>query len=117
MFELSGDDERLARAEAEEHDAESLIEAIFDAADERAYLSSGATREAHKEADRKLGKAIDAALTHAYAEGRADQLKDMREAEFEKAARLMNETGQGEHGVSLVTEIEQIWGLAPRRVA
>jgi hypothetical protein len=96
MFELSGDDERDNRAEAEEHDAESLIEAIFEAAEDVAFKSRDP--EVAKAADRKLGKAIDAALTHAYAEGRSDQHKEHRAAEFEKAARAMNETGQGEHG-------------------
>lgn len=111
MFELSGDDERNNRAEAEEYDMESRIEAIFEAAEDVAFKSRDP--EVAKAADKKLSKAIDAALTLAYSEGRADQHKDHVAAEFEKAARLMNETGQGEHG-STVKAIEEIWGLPPR---
>ncbi len=59
------------------------IEAIFIAADPTALW-------AH---DSPLSKAIDAAMSHAYAEGRADEREDW----IEKTLRAMNETGQGEH--------------------
>jgi hypothetical protein len=105
MFELSGDDERDNHAEALEHNTEWLIEQIFEAADEFGALPLNAPMERLKAVDNKLSKAIDAAMSHAYAEGRADQLRDMREAELEKAARAMNETGQGEHLHPVFAEI------------
>lgn len=108
MFELSGDDERNNRAEAAEHDTESLIENIFAAADE----FEGASGLEWHEANDKLSKAIDAAMSHAYAEGRADERQDwiertpndvleaMADRRKEQILRAMNETGQGEHGVT-----------------
>jgi len=80
---------------------EDVIEAIFQAAD--AFCDDRARR-------RLMSDAIDAAMSHAYAEGRADQASDEREMreeiaakrrmQLEETARAMNETGQGEHGVT-----------------
>jgi hypothetical protein len=60
--------------------------------------------------------AIDAAMSHADLEGYRRCKREVEQAALEKAARAMNETGQGEHG-GLVSAIENIWGLPPRRVA
>jgi hypothetical protein len=93
--------------EPEVYSTDERIEAIFHAA-----LDCGSVF-----GDRKLSDAIDAAMSHAYAEGRADQLRDMREAEFEKAARAMNETGQGEHGHLHPVFTDILNQIAPKRAA
>ncbi len=89
---------------------DDLIQAIFDAADEPDFDA--------KARDRKLSDAIDEAMSHAFGEGYAQCRGDMREQELEKAMRALNETGQGEHGLthegSTVRAIENIWGLPPR---
>lgn len=90
MFELSGDDERNNRAEAEEQDMESLIEKIYEAATEYGWAMGVAGVE--REYEVKLGKAIDAALTRAYSEGRGDQHKDHQ---AERLAKKPEAAGEG----------------------
>ncbi len=100
-------DEFMSKPEPEVRSEDELIEAIFNAAD---YFGSTNDRER----DRKLSDAIDEALSHAYAEGRADERK---EHEFEKAARRMNETGQGEHGGLHPVFVDILNAINPRKAA
>jgi hypothetical protein len=87
------------------------INAIFEAAEIRSLCA-----EDQAYGDRLLSDAIDAAMSHADLEGYRRCKREVEQAALEKAARAMNETGQGEHG-GLVSAIENIWGLPPRRVA
>jgi hypothetical protein len=114
---MSDFDEFMSKPEPEVYSTDERIEAIFQAAFD--CVTCGATDDAVRACERKLSDAIDAFGTHAFGEGYDQCLRDMREKELEKACRLMNETGQGEHGVTPPTDaerMEQIWGLAPKGV-
>jgi hypothetical protein len=101
---MSDFDEFMSKPEPEVYSTDERIEAIFHAARDFGWGPG---------TERALSDAIDEAMSHAYAEGRADERKEY----VERAMRALNETGQGEHGVSLVTEIERIWNMTPRRAA
>jgi hypothetical protein len=70
------------------YSTDERIEAIFRAAEDTAYPRSAW--------ERQLSDAIDAAMSHAYAEGRADEKREQQQAG------------------STVKAIEAIWNLTPR---
>lgn len=102
------DDYFMSKPEREVYSDDEMVNAIFEAAEIRSLCA-----EDRKYGDRLLSDAIDAAMSHADLAGYRRCLRERMQAELEKAARLMNETGQGEH-MGLVTEIERIWNLPPK---